>query len=109
MEKNLTANERRAALLKVLCIRRQDTIKNLAEEFGVSERTIKYDIEELTLAYPIETTRGRYGGGVKVTDGYYVGRKYLRTRQKELLKKVREYLSKEDAKIIDSILEDFSL
>ncbi|MFR8246786.1 MAG: hypothetical protein ACLU9V_02365 [Roseburia sp.] len=24
--------------------------------------------------------RGRYGGGVRVADGYYLGRKYLKTR-----------------------------
>ena len=31
-------NERRAAILDALCIRRQDTIANLAEEFGVNEK-----------------------------------------------------------------------
>ena len=41
-------NERRAAILDALCIRRQDTIANLAEEFGVNEKTIRRDIEELS-------------------------------------------------------------
>ena len=76
-KKSMTPSERREAILRVLCQRRQDKIDNLAEEFGVSVRTIKNDIEELTLAHPIETVRGRYGGGVKVADGYYVGRNYL--------------------------------
>ena len=40
-------------------IKRQDTISNLAEEIHVSVHTIKYDIEELTLAYPIEIILGR--------------------------------------------------
>lgn len=84
MAKNMTPSERREAILNVLCKRRQDTIENLANEFGVSVRTIKYDIEELTLAHPIETVRGRYGGGVKVADGYYIGRKYLKPSQQEL-------------------------
>lgn len=78
MKKNMTPSERREAILNVLCKRRQDTVENLAHEFGVSVRTIKYDIEELTLAHPIETVRGRYGGGVKVAEGYYLGRKYLK-------------------------------
>ena len=34
---------------------------NLATEFGVSVRTIKNDIDILSLSYPIETIRGRYG------------------------------------------------
>lgn len=59
-KKSMTPSERREAILRVLCQRRQDKIDNLAEEFGVSVRTIKNDIEELTLAHPIETVRGRY-------------------------------------------------
>ncbi len=62
MKKNMTPGERREAILHVLCQRRHDRIANLAHEFGVTERTIKSDIEELTLAHPIETIRGRYGG-----------------------------------------------
>ena len=39
--------ERRQAIWTVLCKRRHDTAANLASEFGVSQRTIWYDIEEL--------------------------------------------------------------
>ena len=67
----MTAMERREAILDVLCQRKHDQIKNLAEEFGVSERTIRTDIEVLSCSYPIETVRGRYGGGVKVADWYH--------------------------------------
>lgn len=41
------ANERRRAILELLCQRKQDTMKNLANEFHVSLRTICYDIDEL--------------------------------------------------------------
>lgn len=109
MKKSMTPSERREAILKVLCQRRQDTIENLAFEFGVSVRTIKYDIEELTLAHPIETVRGRYGGGVKVADGYYVGRNYLKPNQQELLKKFSATLSGDDLATMQSILRDFAL
>lgn len=109
MSKSMTPSERREAILNVLCKRRQDTVQNLAHEFGVSVRTIKYDIEELTLAHPIETVRGRYGGGVKVADGYYVGRKYLKPSQQELLKKLSEQLSGNDLEVMNSILRDFAL
>ena len=43
-KKSMTPSERREAILKVLCQRRQDKIDNLAFEFGVSVRTIKNDI-----------------------------------------------------------------
>ena len=62
----LKANERRQKILEILCVRRQETMENLAQEFNVTTRTIRNDIEELTLAHPIETVRGRYGGGVRV-------------------------------------------
>lgn len=81
----LKANERRQKILEILCVRRQETMENLAQEFNVTTRTIRNDIEELTLAHPIETVRGRYGGGVRVADGYYLGRKYLKPDQQELL------------------------
>lgn len=56
------------AILEVLCKRRQETIDNLAQEFGVSRRTIRYDIEELSCAYPYrkyagQVWRRRPGGG----------------------------------------------
>lgn len=109
MKKNMTPSERREAILNVLCQRRHDTVQNLAEEFGVSVRTIKYDIEELTLAHPIETVRGRYSGGVKVANGYYVGRKYLKPDQQELLKKLATELSGKDKEVMDTIFRDFAL
>lgn len=81
-------NERRAAILDALCVRRQDTVANLAEEFGVNEKTIRRDIEELACSYPIETVRGRYGGGVKVLDWYHRNVKTLSPEQAALLKKL---------------------
>lgn len=109
MKKNMTPSERRDAIIDVLCKRRQDTVANLAHEFDVSVRTIKYDIEELTLAHPIETIRGRYGGGVRIADGYYAGRKYLKPNQKELLIKLSDKLSGDDLAVMKSILCDFAL
>ena len=109
MKKNMVPSERREAILSILCQRRHDKIANLAHEFGVTERTIKSDIEELTLAHPIETIRGRYGGGVKVADGYYVGRKYLKPKQQELLRKLSGQLTGEDRAVMDGILREFAL
>ena len=70
----MSANERRKQILDLLCQRRRDTVQNLATEFGVCERTIRRDIEELTLTYPLETARGRYGGGVRMADWYFQDR-----------------------------------
>lgn len=70
-------NDRQQQLISLLCQRRSDSIQNLAMELGVCERTIRRDIEELTLTYPIETVRGRYGGGVRMADWYFQDRPKL--------------------------------
>ena len=101
------ANERRRAILELLCQRKQDTMKNLANEFHVSLRTICYDIDELARNYPIVTTRGKYKGGVKIADGYRLDRKYLNPEQQHLLKRLSKTLSGEDRNIMESILRDF--
>ena len=59
--------ERRQEILKILCRRRHETVANLAFELCVSERTIRRDIETLSLSEPIYTQTGRYGGGVYIT------------------------------------------
>lgn len=53
-------SERRRAILEHLCQKRFDTTKNLAELFGVCERTIRNDLVVLTCSYPIETSFGPY-------------------------------------------------
>lgn len=56
----MTSNERRNALLEILSMRRFETLENLAFEFGVSKRTIRYDIEILSLTYPIYTVQWQW-------------------------------------------------
>jgi len=90
-------NERRMEIIEALCRRRQDTMANLATEFGVSVRTIKNDIDILSLSYPIETIRGRYGGGVRVAE------------QQELLERLSANLSGNDLMVMNSIIKDFAL
>jgi len=57
----MTAIERRLEILNVLTERREEKINTLAAIFGVSVRTIKYDVEILSLDHPIETVVGRHG------------------------------------------------
>lgn len=103
----MRATERRLAILEALCERRHENVENLANEFDVSIRTIKYDIEALILTYPVYTTQGN-GGGVHVVDGYYIGRKYLKPSQEALLQKVKEFLVGEDCKTMEGILKTFA-
>lgn len=102
----MSANERRMQILEVLCDRRHESIDNLAFEFGVSRRTIRYDIEMLTCSYPIYTTQGN-GGGVHVVDGYRFGRKYMTEKQTELLERLAAKLTGEDFQTMQEIIKNF--
>lgn len=104
----MSPSERRQELIEVLCRRRHDTYYNLAFEFHVSTRTICRDIAVLMCSYPLETVRGRYGGGVKVADGYYLYRKSLNQKQAALLRRLRNQLMGEDLDTMDSILVQFA-
>ena len=101
-------NDRQQQLISLLCQRRSDSIQNLAMELGVCERTIRRDIEELTLTYPIETVRGRYGGGVRMADWYFQDRPNLTPKQTALLKRLAIGLHGEDLDEMNRILTHFA-
>lgn len=103
-----SALERRQEILERLSDRRQDTIENLMAEFGVSRSTIKRDIEVISCSAPIYTIQGN-GGGIRVADGYYVGRRYLKSEQEELLKRLLPGLQPEDQKLMEGILSAFAM
>lgn len=94
--------------MDLLCQRRRETISNLAAELGVSERTIRRDVEMLTLRYPIETVCGRYGGGVRMADWYQQGRQRLTPRQTALLRRLAVGLQGEDLEDMKQILTQFA-
>lgn len=103
----MNANDRRLEILRVLCERKSDTISHLASEFGVCIRTIKYDIETLSISHPICTRPGN-GGGVSIMNGYRFGMKYFTEEQTALLEKLSENLSGDELVIMQSILKTFS-
>ena len=102
----MTAAERRQAILEALCIRRHDTRENLAFKFGVSKRTIEYDVLELSLTYPIYTTQGN-GGGIHVVDGFYLDKPHLNEKEVALLSKILPTLTGEDKKTMSEILKKY--
>ncbi len=112
--KKLGAAERRKEILIALCRRRHDTVNNLAFEFGVSARTIRRDIEVLSLKEPIYTRTGRYGGGIYVMDGYYIDRMYISDEESEVLVKVLNFavsqavLDSDEVQILGHIIEKYT-
>ena len=102
------AQERQQRILEILSFRRSETMANIADELGVSIRTIRYDIDALTGSAPIYTVKGN-GGSVRVADGWYVGRRYLHSEQEQLLRELMDGLQPEQQKVMQSILDAFAI
>ena len=108
--------ERRAEIMRVLCRRRHETVSNLAEEFGVSTRTIQRDIEVLSLKLPIYSQSGRYRGGIYIMDNYVMDRMYMTEQQLIVLQKLLSYsetksvcnLNNDEVIILKCIITDYS-
>ena len=108
--------ERRAEIMRILCIRRHETISNLAEEFGVSNRTIQRDVEVLSVSEPIYTQCGRYDGGVYVMNDYVMNRMYMTDSEIDVLHKLLSSaknksicnLSEDEMKILDHIISCYT-
>ena len=109
----MSVSERRQRLLDALCLRRFDTYDNLAREFNVSKRTIRYDVAALMCSYPVETTTGPYGG-VKVADWYHSNHqdfapKFLSQEQFALLIRLKDLLAGDDLDTLNSIIDQLAL
>ncbi len=105
--------ERRCEIMKILCRRRSETVRNLAFELEVSERTIRRDIEILSLSEPIYTQPGRYGGGVYVDEGYSMTRMYMSEEELRVLHKLadtadRQTLSDGERKTLYAIISAYT-
>ena len=94
--------ERRYEIMKILCRRRYETIRNLASEFGVSMRTVQRDIGVLSGTEPIYTQFGKYGGGVYIVEGYSMDRMYMNEQELNVLQKL--YIAADEQ---DSLLTDY--
>ena len=104
----LSVNERRLEILRILNMRRFETIPNLANEFKVSTRTICSDIKVLSCTTPIYTIQGN-GGGVYVDENYYFGKQYLSVIQELYLRELSDKVDDTGAEIIQSILDNFAM
>ena len=105
--------ERQQQILGILYQKGHETIKNLSDILNVSERTIRRDIEFLSLSEPIYTKAGRYAGGIYIAnkDSQKIHR--LKYEKVLVLQKISQYikethfLSEEEFKLFDSILKTY--
>ncbi len=103
----MSPNERRMEILQVLIERKEGTLENLAFEFGVSKRTIQYDIETLSLSHPIYCESGN-GGGIRIEKDYKIGKRRFSQEQEEFLKSLMPRLSAGEQDKMNEILNEFT-
>ena len=103
----MSPNERRMEILQVLIERKEGTLENLAFEFGVSKRTIQYDIETLSLSHPIYCESGN-GGGIRIEKDYKIGKRRFSQEQEEFLKSLMSRLSAGEQDKMNEILNEFT-
>lgn len=103
----MSPNERRMEILQVLIERKEGTLENLAFEFGVSKRTIQYDIETLSLSHPIYCESGN-GGGIRIEKDYKIGKRRFSQEQEEFLRSLMPRLSAGEQDKMNEILNEFT-
>lgn len=103
----MDAMERRCQIVEILCDAKiRVKMRDLASRFNVSVRTIRTDVDVLSLTYPIQT---RYNGGIGFIDGYRPKNARLTPIQRDFLYRIMCKVSKSDQEIVQSILHDFAL
>ena len=83
----MTAADRRLEIISILVVSGHVTAGELAQEFGVTRRTILNDVSALTYGYPIYTKQG-VRGGIFIMDSYKPYNNTLTPLEQERLKKM---------------------
>lgn len=102
----MSANERRAEIIRIMVARRQESMQVLARELGVSDRTIRTDILALTAEYPMETIRGN-GGGVRIADWYHPHKNILTVEQMTVLEQLMSQADDDQKRVLDQMLREY--
>ena len=95
--------ERRAEIMRILTVRKRETMGRLADELGVSDRTIRNDITVLTAEYPLETARG-IGGCVKLAEWYHPHRNILTQEEQRVLSRLATFGDVHDQRVVTNML-----
>ena len=102
-----STTERREEIRQYLSQKREVTIQELVNHFGVSRSSIKRDLAVLCETVNYSSFSGN-GGGIRVADGWYADRRYLNQAQEALLASLYPGLQPEQQKVMESILAAFA-
>lgn len=103
----MPAAERQMLIRDYISDVRHTSIAEIAEQFNVSQSTVRRDLEVITPFTSFYTTAGN-GGGLCATDGWYASKRYLTQNQEKLLRRLLPGLQPGDKALMDGILQAFS-
>lgn len=97
--KKLIVDKRRENILSLLKSNKELSVKELSNEFKVSELTIRRDLDELEAIGKLQ----RYHGGARLTDNKSLSKNIIIEDKKErIAKKCAEFISEDDDIFINS-------
>lgn len=98
--------ERRKEIMLILNVRRHETMQVLASELGVTDRTIRNDITILTAEYPLQTSRGIYGG-VSLPDWFRLNKNLFSEEETTILEEMLSKADEHQSQILKQLLARF--
>ena len=99
----MTANERRAEIIRILLSRRRESMCRLAIELGVTDRTIRNDVVVLMVDYPLETEVGCHGC-VKLSSWYHLHQNILSKEETVTLVNLLDKADESEQKVVRAML-----
>ena len=102
----MTAADRRMEIISILVVSGHVTAGELAQEFGVTRRTILNDVSALTYGYLIYAKQEACGG-IFIMDSYKPYNNTLTPLEQERLKGMYDAAEGEDKKILERVLRKY--
>ena len=108
MAEKLCVTERRIMILRRIIKNQKTTRQELADEFGVSTKTVSRDIDFLSSFAPIYTKHGN-SGGIYILTEYITNRKFLTYEEEKCLYCLVERATIREKQIVLGIIQKFSV
>ena len=102
----MSTADRRMEIISILVVSGHVTAGELAQEFGVTRRTILNDVSALTYGYLIYTKQEACGG-IFIMDSYKPYNNTLTPLEQERLKGMYDAPEGEDKKILERVLRKY--
>lgn len=108
MRAEFSSFDRRMKILSILMNHKIISRLELARTFSVSDVTIAKDVIAISRYAPISSKMGRYGG-IYLIEEYKTERAYLSREEERLIEKIIQTLSGKDQMLMKVILYKFAM